>query len=384
MRATKGWPEVSWRGSVDPCPLERQRLQLFELVQRQRLEVLVQLQAGEALGSQPAIAEQLAAHRPQRGVLEGRWLRFEPLVVAEACRDLTAAISAHCRPRGALPEQRRQLGDRRDGGPAVNVERGHRPLAHLEFAAVHAPALHAGLSVQGGNDSIPGHHLGIRFERFHARRGGHMLNCGLDDGPGASVRDRQYAVREVLRRRAAHGLGDLRVGLALDDPHPNGIGYPVRFDARPSIQEWLEQLAAIHPGHLQGLRVDRRPEQRIRRHGRVYQQRRRQAAPLECSLVLRDVHQVGLHPIAEGRVDLQQLATRPPKELLKPASTVGGQLLTGELVADMSIGPAQVGLELLDLASLEPLKQYRVAAYLLQQLLVRRLLRFHCHRLCPG
>ncbi|MNH24695.1 hypothetical protein D3C79_846440 [compost metagenome] len=193
-----------------------------------------------------------------------------------------------------------------------------------------------------------------------------MLDCGLDHCSGAPVRDRQNAIGEVLRCGTAYGLGDLGIGLALHDTHPDGVGYPVCFSARPSAQEGLEQFAAVHPGHLQRLRVDRRPDQGVSWHGCVDQQRLCQAAALKCSLVLRDFHQVGLHPVAEGLVDLQQLAAHPPKKLLKPAPAVGGQLLAAELVAYVGVSPAQVGLELLDLASLEPLKQHRVAAYLLQ------------------
>ncbi len=211
-----------------------------------------------------------------------------------------------------------------------------------------------------------------------------MLDCGLDDCPGASVRDCQHAVCEILRRGAANGLGDLGVGLALHDSHPDGVGYPVRLGAGPAAQEGLQQLAAIDPSHLQGLRVDCGPEQRVCRHRRIDQQRLGQAAAFERCLVLRDVHQVGLHPVAEGLVDFQQLAANTPQELFQPAPAVCGQLLAGELVADMAVSPAQVALELLDLARLETLKQYRVAAYLLQQLLVRRLLRFRRHRLCPS
>lgn len=211
-----------------------------------------------------------------------------------------------------------------------------------------------------------------------------MLNCGLDDCPGTSVRDRQHTIGEVLRRGAANGLSNLSVGLTLHDTHSDGVGYPVRLGAGPATQKGLQQLASINASYLQGLRVNRRHEQRVSRHDRIDQQRLGQATALECGLVLRNVHQVGLHTVAEGLVDLQQLATYPPKELFQPAPAVGGQFLAGELVTDMAVSPAQVGFELLDLASLEPLKQYRVAAYLLQQLLVRCLLRFLRHRLCPS
>ncbi|MNJ72130.1 hypothetical protein D3C77_687490 [compost metagenome] len=43
-RATKPWPFVLWRGLADAGPLKRQRLQLLELLQRQRFEILVELQ----------------------------------------------------------------------------------------------------------------------------------------------------------------------------------------------------------------------------------------------------------------------------------------------------------------------------------------------------
>lgn len=211
-----------------------------------------------------------------------------------------------------------------------------------------------------------------------------MLDCGLNDRPGIAIADRQNAVGEVLGRGPPDRLGNLRIGLALHDTKSDSVGHSGRLGTCPTIEEGLEQRAAVQAGYLQRLGVNCSSDQRIGRHGRVNQQSIGQAAPLECCFVLRDIHEVRLHPIAEGPVDLQQLATHPPKKLLKPAPAIGGQFLPGKLIADVGVSAAQVGLELFDLASLESLKQYRVAADLLQQLLVRRLLRFRRHRLCPG